>query len=222
MKLNYCAVLSIATFLVASSSVGQSKFILDDVDPIGNYNRILGGSNLKESQYPNYVTLTLANSSQTDQYGICGGVLVTKRLILTAANCLRHNNSHIYASNSIFHPDLWQAMKVDRIRAEQKCTDKRFAISPQVEFNYGFVRLERDFPIRDNQLALFPIEPVKADQKGIQVGAGLIGLNDNKPVKPGLVQTLPVSQSSCPADATASNLVCFKADCKCGNSCLGE
>lgn len=233
MNRSYLLALNLIVWLALLSAVQcwisdlniDEDFTLRDSEFFTSSNRIVGGRNAEEGEFPSYVSLRFINRSTPHLYNYCGGVLISRRLILTAAHCVSNHPTDINAARTIMHPGKWNNYNVNMMRVDRICYDKRYSGLKSLALDFGLLRLRDDADIDESQIAKLPTEPIKNRQKGLNVGIGVVGSKNNKLVKADQLKVLKVEQTKCPSKWKVIHYshVCFKstADDK-GNSCRGK
>ncbi|KAM8710156.1 hypothetical protein ACLKA7_016881 [Drosophila subpalustris] len=167
--------LVIVVFLLVSKSLGLSQGHL----------RIINGSAAKPKQFPYQVGLHCYFSNSKDDYSTCGGTIISKRWILTAAHCLQEPNVslmkvlvlagiiNINTQSELGSVKTW-VKRSDTIVHQQY---DRYTVA----FDIGLIKLPRDLRM---SAYIQPAKLPKRNDKNLYVGRTAIssgwGLTDNQ------------------------------------------
>lgn len=115
-----------------------------------NTNRIAGGTLTKPGEYPSYVHFTTIYGHEGG-IGLCGGTLISKNLVITAAHCFDDDRPIQYSFASIGH--VVYGPKADK-RKFQTRSVSRTCISGKfnrevVDFDIAIVRLNKPVEINE-------------------------------------------------------------------------
>ncbi|KAJ8673024.1 hypothetical protein QAD02_004285 [Eretmocerus hayati] len=133
--------------------------------------RAVGGSPANISNYPYLVSLQL-----NDRH-ICGGTIISERIILTAAHCTTQEGPmRVEAGNSVLTYGKDRPYVVEIIRHE------KFNLSKQLEYDIALLKLDTDIVlngINQSRVALFDQNDIVYEgDYAIAVGWGRIFLQD--------------------------------------------
>nr|AAD21828.1 chymotrypsin-like serine protease [Ctenocephalides felis] len=173
--------------LISLGSLVSSEYLSFSTDP-----RIIGGEDAPEGSAPYQVSLR-----NSDLQHFCGGSILNKRWILTAAHCLEPGflNSVYMGSNLLDRKGRYY--DVERFVMHHNYTGKIVANVADI----GLIKLAEDIKFSDK------VQPVKIHQTQIKggeickaTGWGRLGADQPVPNKLQQLETIAISDEKCYAD----------------------
>lgn len=183
-------------------------------------NKIAGGYDARAGQFPSYVNLEV-KSIDGEEY-TCGGVIISERYVLTAANCI----SRAYEINVI---PMWNRQSPENraYKAEKWCLAPDYD-DRELRDDFAVIRLRESFTFdRNIQPACLPKSSTTFGTRAHTVGLGWIQSDLRyiwEGTYPDILQVLPVERSECPKEDEADYHICFRSyDSRFrGDSCPGK
>lgn len=176
------------------------------------FNRIAGGRDAREGEFPSFVSLAMGPSPNLTQFD-CSGVAISKTLILTAAHCFSYeiDGYKVWAVPGIYPPSEWRNHKVKAYEVVQLCPSPEFE-----ELDYGATL--HDYQILRVSKPMAGIKPAKLNGaelpigfKAMSVGAGFIDRTEDKLIVAKRLQVLPVMHLECLDDEIHHTHICFRS-----------
>lgn len=177
---------------------------------------IAGGYDAKPGEYPSFVSIKLTYYTANDS--TCGGVLISDRLVLSAAHCFDGAGKQIYVAPTIISPHLWESGHVKSYEVDKVCSSPKYDGK-----NHDYAILHLKTPVRLSetvQTVCFPGKPLPMKKEAFAVGIGYSSSSD----KPDVVQIIPVRQVACDKVDVHASHICFESSRAKyqGDTCSGD
>lgn len=192
--------------------------------PMGE-SRVVGGRNVSDGEFPSYITLSIPTKHKTR--GICGGVLIAKNIVLTAAHCLAKDRDYVSASNTIWHYREWKNHNPDVINVTKECIAPGFVNDTSAGLPNDFAVLKLERAVNEtgkDQIVKMATKRMDLDTKVDVIGSGFVGKDRKGRAKQAdRLKAIKMKVIECESkrDEKASH-ICMTTVEKKGNGCSGK
>lgn len=160
--------------------------------------RIVNGIEARRDEFPSFVALTMRDESGDSS--VCGGTIISRHHILTAAHCLKNKTSV-----EVKHP--FPSSSHQPLVSTTFCMSSDYKKKIASENDYGIVKLNESLRYSFSRWsACLPEGQLKSDVSAAVVGLGRIDAVSG--LKPALPQTTKLKAVACPKDYAHYSRLC--------------
>lgn len=190
---------------------------------------IAGGRDARLGEFPSYVFIyTLKKINLPNLYfehnihqSACGGTILTRYHILTAAHCVRFYHTLTLVKPVVQRPLVFMNDKLSMFIADRICIGKGYRRTNLISStDLAIIKLKEPLQFNQNiQSACLPSEPHDRTKEAFAIG---LGLNFNDKFTKNPLQVLPVKQYICERPYKYPGNICFNASQSLGTLCQGD
>lgn len=175
--------------------------------------KIAGGSDAKPGEFPSFVQVVARYGSQIVARDIhCGGVILSEKLVLTAAHCLINPETGERAIKSVVRTGNKPVENFEspaNIPVQNVCLAPNVVVHRKWNHDWAVLRLGKNLQFSENvQPACLLNREVRLNEIAQSVGMGMINENE---VTSARLKKLQMTSVKCPKGVLKGSFICFRS-----------